>query len=168
MIYRQLMNRPPQVFPSGVRMARVGDVDVYLLTLESWDERVVVRLAGAGTERTRAEIARYEAVMEQWRPPGGEGPEGWPPPLPGESITDSLQVHVGDEAGTDYSLFVRTGGGTGTELLSEWIFKPGLPSNATTVHVTVTSSDGGTCDATFNVAQALQYSSEVQQPQHPS
>jgi hypothetical protein len=37
----------------------------------------------------------------------------------------------------------------GTRLLSERVFEPGLPTGASTVRVTVTSTDGGTQVATF-------------------
>jgi hypothetical protein len=131
-------------------MAKVGDIDVYLLTVESWGEHVVVRLVAASTDATRAEVAAQEAELNSWAQRQRAGSTEWPPSSPGSRIAEALQVRVNDEAGTEYCLHVSTGGGSGTELLSEWIFNPALPSNASTVSVTVTSPDGGTQVATFN------------------
>jgi hypothetical protein len=143
------MTTVPRVFASGDLVAKAGDTDVYLLTVESWGEHVTVRLVGASTDATRAEIAAREAEFEAWTHRDRAGSDEWPPSFPGARIAESLQVRVDDEVGTQYCLRVKTGGGSGTELLSQWTFDPGLPSHARTVTVTVTGTDGGTRATTF-------------------
>jgi hypothetical protein len=147
--YCQPMADLPRVFPSGAFVAKVGDVEVYLLTVESWGEHVVVRLAAASTDATRAEMAADEAEMNAWAQRRRDGADEWPPSQPGDRIAKALRVRVEDETGTKYCLSVKTGGGSGTEHLSEWIFKPALPSDASTLSVTITSKNGGTHVATF-------------------
>lgn len=131
-------------------MAKVGNIDVHLLTVESWGEHVVVRLVAASTDAARAEMAAHEAEMQAWAQRSQAGADEPWPSSPGARIAESLQVRVDDDAGTEYSLFVMTGGGSGTELLSEWVFDPALPPDGSTVSVTVTSRDGGAQVATFN------------------
>jgi hypothetical protein len=143
------MIRLPWVTSSGALMAKVGDIDVHLLTVESWGEHVIVRLVAASTDATRAEMAAEEAELTAWLQRHRAGSPEEPPSSPGSRIADALHVRVDDEAGTEYCLRVKTGGGSGTELLSEWIFDPALPSNASTVSITVTSPDGGTRVARF-------------------
>ena len=132
----------PRVFSSGALAAKVGDIDVHLLTVESWGERIVVRLVAASTDAIRAELAGQEAKLDQWAKRRQAGSDEWPPQSPGERIAESLRVRIDDGAGTRYRLSVKTAGGSGTELLSEWIFKPALPPDTSTVTVTVTSKDG--------------------------
>jgi hypothetical protein len=60
------MTSVPQVFRSGAVLARAAGTEVHLLTVEAWEKRVVVRMAGAVNDAIRAELAGYEARMVAW------------------------------------------------------------------------------------------------------
>jgi len=132
----------PLVFRSGAVLAEAAGTDVHLLTVEAWDKRVVVRMAGAVNDMIRAELAGYETQMAAWHERRLAGSDEWPPKLPGELIFQELTVRLTDDLGTEFAWSSGSSGGSGTEMLCEWSFKPGMPAAASTLTVTVTSADG--------------------------
>jgi hypothetical protein len=71
-------------------LGRATGTDVHLLTVEAWDERVVVRMAGAVNDAIRTELAGYEARMAGWDERRRAGSDEWPPKMPGELIFHDL------------------------------------------------------------------------------
>jgi hypothetical protein len=136
------MTSVPRVFTSGDVLARAAGTDVHLLTVETWGNRVVVRMVGAVNEAIRAELAAYEARMHDWHERREAGSDEWPPKMPGELIFQELKVRLTDDLGTKFKWSSGSSGGSGTEMLCEWSFEPGMPPAASTLTVTVTSADG--------------------------
>jgi hypothetical protein len=140
--YRHHVTNIPWACSSGALVARVDDVDVYLLTVDFWGDRVVVRLVAVCTEAIRAEIAGQESELEAWSQRHQSGSDEWPPRGPGERIAECLRVRVDDDAETEYELSVMRAGGSGSELLCEWVFKTAPPPAVSAVRVTVVGPDG--------------------------
>jgi len=138
----------PQVFRSGAAVARAGGTDVHLLTVEAWDRRVVVRMAGAVNDAIRAELADHEARIAAWHERRRAGSDEWPPKTPGELVFQELTVRLTDDLGTEFKWKSGNTGGSGTEMLCEWSFEPALPAAASMLTVTVTSADGAESSCT--------------------
>ena len=132
----------PQVFRSGAVLARAAGTEVHLLTVEAWDERVVVRMAGAMNDVIRAELAGYGARLAAWHERCLAGSDEWPPKLPGDLIFQELTVRLTDDLGTEFTWSSGLTGGSGTEMLCEWSFEPAMPVVASALTVTVLSADG--------------------------
>lgn len=142
----------PRAFASGARVAGVDGTDVHLLTVESWGDHVAVRLVGAATERTRQLIAEHETAMNEWAARRGAGADKRPPPWPAEQLYAPFNLRLDDGTGTRFRLASRRVGGTGTEFLGEWIFEPGVATNAERLILTVTMDDGAGFTQTFDLA----------------
>ena len=136
------MTSVPRVFASGDVLARAAGTDVHLLTVESWGNRVVVRMVGAVDDAIRAELAAHEARTQDWNERRRAGSDEWPPKTSGELIFQELTVRIADDVGTTFDWSSGSSGGSGTEMLCEWRFEPGMPPAASTLTVTVTSADG--------------------------
>ena len=136
------MTSVPRVFTSGGVLARAAGTDVHLLTVEAWGDRVIVRMVGAVNEATRAELAAYEDRMQDWYERRRAGSEEEPPTTPGQVIFQELKVRLTDDLGTTFRWTSGSAGGSGTELLCECHFEPGMPPAASTLAVYVTSADG--------------------------
>jgi hypothetical protein len=136
------MTSVPRIFASGDVLARAAGTDVHLLTVETWGNRVVVRMVGAVNEAIRAELAAYEARLQDWTKRRQADPDEWPPTMPGELIFQELEVRLTDDLGTAFELSSGRSGGSGTEMLCEWSFEPGMQPAPSTLTVTVTSADG--------------------------
>jgi hypothetical protein len=130
------------VFAPGVAIADVTDIEMYLLTVESWNARVLVRLDGALTDTARFRIAAHQTAMDEW--PGRQlaGQQERPPDSVGEEIFRSLTLRVSDDVGTEFRWRSGSSGGTGAELLCEWLFEPAAPDTASTLTVTVATANG--------------------------
>ena len=136
------MTLVPRVFTSGAVLARAAGTDVHLLTVEAWDGRVMVRMVGAVNDAIRAELASYGARLSEWDERRRSGSDEWPPKMPGELIFQELKVRLTDDLGTTFTWSSGSSGGSGTEMLCEWSFEPGMPAAASALTVTVTSADG--------------------------
>ncbi|MFI6163004.1 hypothetical protein ACIA59_24020 [Micromonospora haikouensis] len=132
----------PRVCASGARIAELDDIGVHLLTVETWTDRVTVRLVAAGTGTVRQRMDSREVDLIDWTRRRNAGSDEPPPKTPGEELMDALTVEITDELGTAYCWVGKSGGGSGTELLAEWYFAPALPSQAPSVTVTVTTAGG--------------------------
>jgi hypothetical protein len=130
----------PRVFASGARVAELGDAAVHLLTVETWSDRVTVRLVIAATEAVLERMGTREIELADWMRRRNAGHDGPPPKNPGEELIDALTVEATDELGTAYCWVGSSAGGSGTELLAEWYFTPAPPTSSVTV--TVTTRDG--------------------------
>jgi hypothetical protein len=113
----------PRVFAPGVAIADVTGIKMYLLTVESWNDRVLVRLDGALTGSARDRIAAHQVATV------------------GDEIFRSLTLRVSDDVGTAFEWRSGASGGTGAELLCEWLFEPAAPDTASTLTVTVAAAD---------------------------
>lgn len=147
----------PRVFSSGAIVATVEDVDIHLLTLESWSDRVLVRTVGAMTEPVQAVVAADMARSDEWRRRGRAGFDGAPPEPVAERLAQSLAVDLTDDSGTAFTLVARSSGGAyegGSALYCEWVFMPAMPEPATCLTITVRTVDGHTTTQTFNAVPA--------------
>jgi hypothetical protein len=118
----------------------VSEIELHLLTIEGLNGRVLVRVVGVATDSIREQIAADEADWEEWWQQHGEAQEVRPPRSVGERIFDSLTVRVVDDRSTEFRWV--SSGGSGVELLCEWLFEAGIQSEATSVTVVVTTADG--------------------------
>jgi hypothetical protein len=145
----------PRVFCSGAIVATVEDVDIHLLTVESWSDRVLVRTVGALTEPVQAVVAADMARSGEWRRRAGAG---GPPPEPvAERLARSLTVELTDDSGTAFTLVARSSGGayeSGSALYCEWVFMPAMPGPATRLTVTVRTGDRHATTRTFGAGPA--------------
>lgn len=126
-------------------VARVLGVDIYLLTVESWNDLVLVRTVGAPTETAKAlvaaDIARSAEGLRR-REAGSKEPPGEPV---AERLAQSLTVGLTDDAGTDFTLLGRSTGGNqngAAALYCEWIFTPAMAEGASCLTVAFTGGDG--------------------------
>ena len=145
----------PRLFCSGAVVATVADVDIYLLTVESWNDRVVVRTVGAMTTPAQAIVAEDIARSAEWRQRLQAGANEPPPESAAALLARSLRVDLADTAGTDYRLLARSTGGAydgGAALYCEWVFAPSLPEAATSIVVTVANADGSAITQTLTAA----------------
>jgi hypothetical protein len=138
----------PRVVAFGRRLVTVDGIDVHLLTVESWGDRVVVRAVGAATAETARQNAEYDAAMTEWFRRRGAGGDDDPPRSPGERIHDGLEIRIEDDDSTALFLIGARSGGSGTELLGEWIFEAAEPPAA---HLTLTVAAAGGVEATVDV-----------------
>jgi hypothetical protein len=135
--------QPPVVFAPVKMVGSVGDIDVYLVTVESWGGHVRVRLAASRRQDAAAARARHEAAMAEWyerqlalRRAGRRGEADWPP-TDGNRIAEVTRCEVGDDVGTAYRWVQGASGGSGSENLSEWDFEPAWPDEADVLAVSV-------------------------------
>jgi hypothetical protein len=133
-------------------IARVSEIELHLLTIEALNGRVQVRVVGVTTDSIREQIAADEADWEEWWQQHGKAQEVRPPRSVGERIFDSLTVLVVDDRSTEFRWVSGNSGGSGVELLCEWLFEPGIPSEATSVTVVVTTADGAESSVTVDAA----------------
>jgi hypothetical protein len=133
-------------------VATIDGVDVHLLTVESWADRVAVRLVGAPTEQARPLIAAHHVAMDEWAVRRRAGRDEPPPAEPAQKIHESLRLHLDDGTGTAFRLISAQCGGTGTEWLCEWFFAPAVASAAKRLTLKVTTIDGGASTHTFDFA----------------
>lgn len=148
----------PRVFCSGELVARVADVDVYLLTVEAWNDLVLVRTVGAMTEPVQELVAADMARSTEWRQRQQPGSTEPPPRAPAERLAESLTIDLTDDAGTEFRLVGRSSGGayqTGDALYCQWTFTPSMAEHATSLTVRVIDADGSTNTQTFRAPTAL-------------
>jgi hypothetical protein len=132
----------PRVFCSGAVVATVEDIDIHLLTVESWNDRVLVRTVGAVTDPPQAVVAAATARMAEWE---RSSVAVRPPESVAERLAGSLTVELADDVGTVFTMLGRSSGvGGGATLYCEWIFTPSMPVRAGCLTVTVTDAGGRT------------------------
>jgi hypothetical protein len=117
-------------------------MDVHLLTVESWGDRVAVRLVAASSERTEQRIAADEAALQEWASRPAAERADRPPTSLGERISDSVRLRLDDGCGTEFRFFSSSSGGTGTERLCEWIFDPDVAPAAERLTLAVETDEG--------------------------
>lgn len=130
------------MFAPGVAIADVTDIEMYLLTVESWNDRVMVRLDGAFTDSARRRIAVCQAAMDGWPERHPDRQQERPSDSVGEEIFRSLTLRVSDDVGTQFRWRSGSSGGSDAELLCEWLFQPAAPDTASTLTVTVSTANG--------------------------
>ena len=108
------MPRFPQVVsPIATLFTRDG-IDVLLVSVEVWPDRVVVRLAAAGD--------RAEQL--------------------GSDLLAPLELAVEDDVGTTYTARSSNAGGSGSEWHGDWFFAAAVPHSVTRLTVRVDAPYG--------------------------
>jgi hypothetical protein len=128
--------RLPRVVSPEVPIALVDDRQVLLLTVESWPDRVRVRLAvlqDEATDNLDAEFLELAARSNQ----GRRAVE-----MPGAVFFSQVQFSIHDEAATSYKPHTTSVSGTGSEWGAEWLFRPGIPAGVREVQVIAHTATG--------------------------
>ena len=134
----------PRVFRSETVIATVADIDVYLLTIESWNDRVLVRTVGVMTEAAQALVGADEQESAAWMRRRRAGADEPPPDGIGGRLARSLTIDLSDDADTVFRLIGRsTGVGGGAQLYCEWIFVPAMAERASSLTIAVATVGGG-------------------------
>jgi hypothetical protein len=145
----------PRVFCSGELVARVAEVDVYLLTVEAWNDLVLVRTVGAMTEPAQKLVAADIARSAEWSQRQRPGSTEPPPRSAAERLAQSLAIALADDAGTEFRLLGRSSGGSyrsGDALYCQWTFTPSMAAAATSLTVRVVDAGGRAHTQVFRAA----------------
>jgi hypothetical protein len=134
----------PRVFCSEAVIATVAEIDIHLLTIESWNDRVLVRTVGVMTEAAQAIVTVDEEESAAWVRRRRAGADEPPPEGIGGRLARSLTVDLSDDGGTVFRLIGRsTGVGGGAQLYCEWTFVPAMAERASSLTITVATVGGG-------------------------
>ncbi|MDV6012403.1 hypothetical protein [Haloechinothrix sp. LS1_15] len=138
------MTALPRILVPRTQLTDVDGIAVALLTVELWDDGIVLRLAGLPNEATQRMLDEHEHDMTAWAERRQQSPNDTseaPPEEPGPLILNRINIGITDEHGTSYRMMTRRTGGTGTELRDELYFQPGMPKG--TNHLTIHTSGSG-------------------------
>jgi hypothetical protein len=147
----------PRVFCPMTVVARVLGVDIYLLTIESWSDLVLVRTVGAPTETAEVLVAADIARSAEWLRRREAGSSEPPSDSIAERLAQSWTVDLADGVGTEFMLLGRSTGGNqsgAAALYCEWIFTPAMAEVATRLTVTFTGDDGHSISQTLTDVRA--------------
>jgi hypothetical protein len=128
--------RLPRIVSPVVPIAFVDDRQVLLLSVESWLDRVRVRLAVLQDEATDKLDAEFLELMAR----SSQGRRAVD--MPGAVFFSQLQFSIHDEAATSYKPHTTSWSGTGTDWEAEWLFRPGIPAGVREVQVIAHTSTG--------------------------
>ena len=120
--------------------------------MESWGDRIAVRLVAAATDRTRQLTAAHETALREWSERRRTSHDDPPPEWPAALLGDSLALRLEDDAGTNFRRISGHSGGTGTEWLVEWVYTPAPAPAAKRITLTVTTADGAMSVQAFDLA----------------
>jgi hypothetical protein len=100
------------------------DVRFFLLTVESWPERLAVRIGGAAGPEMRRRMQDYRAALNAWAADRQAGRDTPRPDHrgPEHELMGRLELAALDDQGSPYASRGHSYGGTGTELIAEWRF----------------------------------------------
>jgi hypothetical protein len=126
--------RLPLIVSPVVPIALVEDRQVVLLTVESWPDRVRVRLAVVQDAATDALDAEFELACRSGQARIVE--------MPGAVFFGQVRFSIHDEAGTPYELDSGSVSGSGSEWEADWLFRPGIPDGVREIQVVAHTSTG--------------------------
>ena len=124
---------------------RRNGIEIALITVELWSDRLVVRLAGLPGETADAQQRRHEVEFDHWREQlvgAGKEAAGDPPTDPGARLLAPLLVEADDDAGTRYRLRSSASGGSGSEWHGDWLFVADVPVSIRRLTVRISSPEG--------------------------
>jgi hypothetical protein len=127
--------RVPLIVSPVVPVARVEDRQVLLLTVESWPDRVRVRLADEQDASTDALDSEFELAAGSTPPPRVVE-------MPGAAFFGRMRFSVHDQALTPYRLDSGSVSGSGSEWEADWLFRPGVPDGVREIRVVAHTSTG--------------------------
>lgn len=120
-------------------------VSLALLSLESWTNRLVVRLCCPETDATREMDERYRRAVDAWQAKRDETGEGLPE-NPASRIFCDVSVAVADPAKTTYVWSDGSGpgwgGSTGIDWTVEHYFQPGVPAQVDELRIEIRTRSG--------------------------
>ena len=130
-----MVARVPLIVSPVVPLALVDDRQVLLLTVESWPDRVRVRLAVEQDAATDALDSEFELAA-------GSTPQNGVVEMPGAAFFGRVRFSVNDEASTPYELDSGSVSGSGSEWEADWLFRPGIPDGVREIQVVAHTSTG--------------------------
>lgn len=102
----------------GKLLATLGGIDVWLMSVEFWEQEVHVIIAGTDDQSARRIEEQAPTAIEQGRPEprsvGRSARNSRPPETPGDRMA-RLEITLGDDQGTCYVPRKSAAGGTGSE-----------------------------------------------------
>jgi hypothetical protein len=148
------VGRLPSVVSPIQPLFRRGGIEIALISVELWPDRLVVRLAGLPGKMTYGQGLQYEAELEQWgaRLASAREAAGDLPEQPGTRLLSTLQIMVEDEAGTTYVLRSFNTGGTGSEWHGDWFFSGNVPDTVNRLTVQVSAPEGEAATVVLDLA----------------
>ena len=127
--------RVPLIVSPVVPLALVDDRQVLLLSVESWPDRVRVRLAVEQDAATDALDAEFELAA-------GSSSQHGVVEMPGAVFLGRVPISVHDLAATPYRLDSGSVSGSGSEWEADWLFRPGVPDGERELQVVAHTSTG--------------------------
>jgi hypothetical protein len=113
-------------------------VALMLVSIEVWQDEVVVRARGLPSELTVALEHDFGEALERW---DREGADRDALPLQPFERVFNLDVSVADDVGTAYSPTHSARGGSGRIFRAEWFFAPGPPAAAQSLIVRIDGAE---------------------------
>jgi hypothetical protein len=113
-------------------------VALMLVSIEVWQDEVVVRARGLPSELTVAVEHDFGEALERWHRKGADREAR--PLQPFERIFN-VDVSVADDVGTAYSPIHSARGGSGRMFRAEWFFAPGPPAAAQSLIVRIDGAE---------------------------
>lgn len=154
-VYAAYVTALPRILTPQTELTAVEGVVVALLTVELWDDGIVLRLAGLPNEATRHLLDEHVQQVRAWAERRKRNPNDRPadpPEEPGHRILNRITIGVTDDHGALYRMMARRTGGAGTEFRDEWYFQPGVPAG--TKRLTIHTSGEGVPDNAIQVTAA--------------
>ena len=127
--------RLPLIVSPVVPIALVVDRQVVLLTVESWPDRVRVRLAVAQDAATDALDAEFDLAPRSTQGRGAVA-------MPGAVFLGQVRFSIHDGAGTPYEVDSGSVSGSGSEWEADWLYRPGIPDGVREIQVVAHTSTG--------------------------
>ena len=127
-------------------LAEVDGMPFVLTSVELWNNRVDLLLAGISTERTEEHVRRHEAELNDWARRRNEGRSDGvlsPPQLRGNRLFD-LNIRLRDDLGTSYRAMGGSAGGSKTEWRLHRHYQPGVPPAASVLTIEIADREGTT------------------------
>jgi hypothetical protein len=113
-------------------------VALMLVSIEVWQDEVVVRARGLPSELTVALEHDFGEALERWH---REGSDREALPLQPFDRIFNVDVSVADDVATAYSPIHSARGGSGRMFRAEWFFAPGPPAAAQSLIVRIDGAE---------------------------
>ncbi len=137
-------NRLLRVLAPAEPLADVSAVTLVLASIELWEHRVDLFLAGIHNAETDRQDQQFVEDFDAWarNRRSGSGPAAviGPPEMPGNRLYEAL-ISLTDDLGTSYQHTHGSASGSGTEWRVHDSYAPGVPEQASRLVLTVSDKD---------------------------